>query len=182
MAEPGAFELQAGPKDGSEWMTPSPITAVRELGVEAVEAFEETGLALLQSPEERAEWLAAEAVRKDAASRRRGPRFKREPSEMGAPDIGPGEEAPVVTVVEGDPLVSDRDLLDWIQDRVQAVRDAGKRGTWDDRRDIRSRSFANRQKPEFVGRYQGPCKVTEQLLNIEYGGLDPRPDIAGPGL
>jgi hypothetical protein len=178
VAEPGALELQDGPTDGSEWMTPSPVTVVRELGLEAIEAFEGTGVALLQSPEERADWLAEEAARRDAAARRRGPRFKRDPGEMGATDIGLGGEVPVVTVVEGEPVVPERDLLDWIQDRAQAVRDAGRRGTWTDRRDTRGRSFANRERPSFVGRYRGSCKVTPQMLNVEFGGLDPDPDIA----
>jgi hypothetical protein len=176
MAEPGALELQDDPTGGSEWMTPSPVAVVRELGTEAVEAFEGAGVALLQSPEERADWLAAEAARRDTAARRRGPRFRRDPSEMGAPDAGT-EGAPAVTVVEGDSIVPERDLLDWIEDRVQAVRGAGRRGTWEDRRGTRDSRNERKYRQGFFGRYAGKCTVTHEMLDEYRGGAGSDPGV-----
>ena len=102
---------------------------------------------------------------------------------LGAEALDEGEfdaPGPEVAAAEGRPIVPERDPLDWVHDRVKAVRAAGKRGTSTGRRDTRGRTFADREKPPFVGRYPGKCKVTPQMLNVEYGGLDPDSDIAGP--
>ncbi len=77
------------------------------------------------------------------------------------------EEQPLLKVIQ-------QDVLNWARDRAQAIRAAGKKGTWDGRRDVRGRTFADREKPHFVGRYTGKCAVTPHLLKTEYGEPDAR--------
>ncbi len=159
MAETGALAYQEGPMDGSESVILNPMKAVRELGVEA---FEETGVALLQTPEERRDYLKDEAARIDAAARHgRAPRFKRSPRNARPQGVETVDEELAVALAEGEPVGAESDIVTWRRHVVRSVREAGRRGT-SDRRD--TRDLAGREKPPFVGRYRGKCAVTSQVL------------------
>src|SRR5690242_2515572 len=58
--------------------------------------------------------------------------------------------------------VAESDVASWALVKERAVRAAGHRGTWAGRRGTRERTFADRDRPPFVGRYAGKAAVTPQ--------------------
>lgn len=67
----------------------------------------------------------------------------------------------------GATLVTESDFAAWAHRQTAARRAAGHRGSWEGRRDMRGRTFAERDRQGFVGRYRGSCKVTPQMLDAE---------------
>ncbi len=81
-----------------------------------------------------------------------------------------------------DPLpVAAEDVEAWTKRRFKRIREAGLRATWAGRRDLRGRTFADRESvgPDgeriFKGRYPGKCRLPRGIFPIviekEYGGL-----------
>jgi hypothetical protein len=69
-------------------------------------------------------------------------------------------------------------VMNWARERAEALRAAGRRATWADRRDMRGRTFAERDRQGFIGRYNGSCRVTPQMLDAELAPItDPDPDL-----
>ena len=80
---------------------------------------------------------------------------------------------------EQQPIVLPEELELWEQQRERAVREAGSRGTWDGRRDVRGRhdhlnSSAEAEGiPDFRGKYVGKCAVN--MNDLEEAGLVQQP-------
>lgn len=70
-------------------------------------------------------------------------------------------------------MVISGDVSTWEEQQARAVRAAGHLGTEEGRRGMRERTFADREKLPFIGRYVGKAAVTPKLLEREYGSPDP---------
>ena len=51
----------------------------------------------------------------------------------------------------------------WARNKASQIRAAGHRATWEGRRDVRGRTFADRERG-FVGKYAGKCAIPQSMV------------------